>query len=123
MKFLQLSAVEEGFQADLLDAVELVQGLVLDEGSGQFCVHFGAVMLEFVDAGLDEADQVGHFGGVAAVDIRADYVAKNGAPSAAAPKIIFRYYFVDSSTGVKSQEMLAECKWAAAGAEDPGEGD
>ena len=49
----------------------------------------------------------------AAVDIRADYVAKNGAPSAAAPKIFFRYYLVDSSTGVKSQTMLAECKWVA----------
>ena len=47
------------------------------------------------------------------VDIRADYVAKNGAPSAAAPKIFFRYYFVDSSTGVKSQAMLAETKWTA----------
>ena len=23
----------------------------------------------------------------------------------------FRYYLVDSSTGVKSQTMLAECKW------------
>ena len=59
----------------------------------------------------------------AAVDIRADYVAKNGAPSAAAPKIFFRYYLVDSSTGVKSQTMLAECKWAPAANEDPGEGD
>lgn len=58
-----------------------------------------------------------------AIDIRAEYEAKNGAPSAAAPKIFFRYYFVDSSTGVKSQEMLAECKWAAAAAADPGEGD
>ena len=47
----------------------------------------------------------------AAVDIRADYVAKKGAPGAAAPKIFFRYYLVDSSTGVKSQTMLAECKW------------
>ena len=27
------------------------------------------------------------------------------------PKIFFRYYLVDSSTGVKSQTMLAECKW------------
>ena len=40
-------------------------------------------------------------------DIRADYVAKNGAPSAAAPKIFFRYY-VNSSTGAKSGTMLAE---------------
>ena len=53
----------------------------------------------------------------AAVDIRADYVAKYGAPSAAAPKIFFRYYYVNSSTGEKSGVMLAECKWAAAAAE------
>ena len=48
-----------------------------------------------------------------AVDIRADYVAKHGAPSAAAPKIFFRYYLVNSATGEKSGTMLAECKWVA----------
>ena len=42
-----------------------------------------------------------------AINIRADYVAKNGAPSAAAPKIFFRYYYVNSSTGEKSGVMLA----------------
>ena len=47
----------------------------------------------------------------AAVDIRADYVPKNGNPNAAAPKIFFRYYYVNSSTGEKSGTMLAECKW------------
>ena len=47
----------------------------------------------------------------AAVDIRADYVAKNGNTNAAAPKIFFRYYYVNSSTGEKSGTMLAECKW------------
>ena len=52
----------------------------------------------------------------AAIDIRADYVAKYGAPSAAAPKIFFRYYYVNSSTGEKSGTMLAECKWTAANA-------
>ena len=52
----------------------------------------------------------------AAVDIRADYVAKNGAPSAAAPKIFFRYYYVNSSTGEKSGTMLAEVTWSAAAA-------
>ena len=52
-----------------------------------------------------------------AIDIRADYVAKYDAPSAAAPKIFFRYYYVNSSTGEKSGVMLAECKWAAAAAE------
>ena len=48
-----------------------------------------------------------------AVDIRADYVAKHGAPSAAAPKIFFRYYLVNTATGEKSGTMLAECKWTA----------
>ncbi len=38
----------------------------------------------------------------AAVDIRADYVAKNGNPNAAAPKVFFRYYYVNSSTGERS---------------------
>lgn len=51
-----------------------------------------------------------------AIDIRADYVAKNGAPSAAAPKIFFRYYYVNSSTGEKSGTMLAEVAWTAAAA-------
>jgi len=48
-----------------------------------------------------------------AVDIRSDYVAKHGAPSAAAPKIFFRYYLVNTATGEKSGTMLAECKWSA----------
>ena len=51
-----------------------------------------------------------------AINIAADYVAKHGAPSAAAPKIFFRYYFVNASTGEKSGTMLAECKWAPAAA-------
>ena len=51
-----------------------------------------------------------------AINIAADYVAKHGAPSAAAPKIFFRYYFVNSSTGEKSGTILAECKWTAAAA-------
>ena len=57
-----------------------------------------------------------------AIDIRADYVAKDGAPSAAAPKIFFRYYYVNSGTGEKSGVMLAETKWEAA-IEPGGEGD
>ena len=48
-----------------------------------------------------------------AIDIRADYVAKNGAPSAAAPKIFFRYYYVNSSTSEKSGVMLADVTWTA----------
>ena len=52
----------------------------------------------------------------AAIDIHADYVAKNCAPNASDPKIFFRYYYVNSSTGEKSGTMLAECKWTAANA-------
>ena len=52
----------------------------------------------------------------AAIDIHADYVAKNCAPNASAPKVFFCYYYVNSSTGEKSGTMLAECKWTAANA-------
>ena len=49
--------------------------------------------------------------------------SKHGAPSAAAPNIFFRYYFVNSGTGEKSGTMLAEAKWeAAAAAEEPAGG-
>lgn len=47
------------------------------------------------------------------VDIAADYAAKHGAPSAAAPKNFFRYYLVNGATGEKSGTILAECKWTA----------
>ena len=47
------------------------------------------------------------------MDIAADYAAKHGAPSAAAPKIFFRYYLVNGATGEKSGTILAECKWTA----------
>jgi hypothetical protein len=52
----------------------------------------------------------------AAIDIHADYVAKNSAPNASDPKIFFRYYYVNSSTGEKSGVMLAETTWTAAAA-------
>lgn len=47
------------------------------------------------------------------VDIRADYVAKHVAPSAAAQKIFFRYYLVNAATGEKTGTMLAETTWSA----------
>lgn len=39
--------------------------------------------------------------------------AYQDSPSAAAPKIFFRYYYVNSSTGEKSGVMLAETTWTA----------
>ena len=49
-----------------------------------------------------------------AIDIKAEYEAKNGAVSAAAPKVFFRYFFVNASTGEKSAVMMTEAKLAAA---------
>ena len=43
-------------------------------------------------------------------DIKADYDAKNGAPTAAAPKVFLRYFFVNTKTGEKSGEMMATAK-------------
>ena len=47
----------------------------------------------------------------AAIDIKTDYETKNGALSAAAPKVFFRYFLVNSSTGERSVSMLAEAKY------------
>ena len=41
---------------------------------------------------------------------------RSGQRLAAASKIFFRYYYVNSSTGEKSGVMLAECKWTPANA-------
>jgi len=46
-----------------------------------------------------------------AINIKTEYEAKNGALSAAAPKVFFRYYFVNSATGERSVSMLAEAKY------------
>ena len=84
------------------------------QSNGVTRAHSKAVAIKLVEEPDDTA-----------INIAADYVAKHGAPSAAAPKIFFRYYFVNSSTGEKSGTMLAECKWTAAAQQnaDPGEGD
>lgn len=46
-----------------------------------------------------------------AVDIKSDYEAKNGVLGAGAPKIFFRYYYVNAVTGEKSGVMLADAIW------------
>ena len=83
--------------------------LVIEASEGQSNgvsrAHSKAVAIKLVEEPDDTA-----------INIAADYVAKHGAPSAAAPKIFFRYYFVNSATGEKSGTMLAECKWTAAAA-------
>ncbi len=44
------------------------------------------------------------------MDIRAAYIAKNGAPSASTPKVFFRYFYVNTATGERSAEILAEVR-------------
>ena len=40
------------------------------------------------------------------IDIKAKYDAKYGAPSAGAPKVFFKYFFVNTVTGEKSGEKM-----------------
>ena len=40
-------------------------------------------------------------------DLKADYDEKNGVPTAAAPKVFMKYFFVNTKTGEKSGDMLA----------------
>ena len=72
------------------------------QSNGVTRAHSKAVQIKMVDTPSTTA-----------VDIAADYTAKHGAPSAAAPKIFFRYYLVNTTTGEKSGTMLAGCKWEA----------
>ena len=41
-----------------------------------------------------------------AIDIKTKYDAKNGAPSAGAPKVFFKYFYVNTATGEKSGEKM-----------------
>lgn len=82
-------------------AFALVWNITLQTGSGlwvallSICSFVPQFLMSFVGGAL------------------ADRVAKNSAPSAAAPKIFFRYYYVNSSTGEKSGVMLADVTWTA----------
>ena len=39
-------------------------------------------------------------------DLKTDYDSKNGVPTTAAPKVFLKYFFVNTTTGEKSGEML-----------------
>ena len=45
-----------------------------------------------------------------AIDIKAKYDTKCGAPSAGSPKVFFKYFFVNTATGEKSGDVLAQAK-------------
>ena len=45
-----------------------------------------------------------------AISLKSDYEAKNGVVSAGAPKIFLKYFYVNTATGEKSAEMLAEAR-------------
>ena len=47
-----------------------------------------------------------------AIDLKADYNGKCGAPSAGNPKVFFKYYFVNTATSEKSGEVLANAVFA-----------
>jgi len=58
----------------------------------------------------------------AAIDIKADYEAAKGVLSAGAPKVFFKYFYVDSATGETSVPMQTMVKWAQTEADpDPEE--
>ena len=48
-----------------------------------------------------------------AIDIKAKYDAKCGAPSAGYPKVFFKYFFVNTATGEKSAEKLGSAVLSA----------
>lgn len=47
-----------------------------------------------------------------AIDLKAAYDAENGAPTTAAPKFFFKWFYVNTTTGEKSGEMKGYAKLA-----------
>ncbi len=47
-----------------------------------------------------------------AINIKSDYNDQYGTPTAGNPKVFFRYFYVNTSTGEKSGEMLLAGKLA-----------
>lgn len=45
-----------------------------------------------------------------AISLKTDYEAKNGVVTAAAPKVFIKYFYVNTTTGEKSAEMLVEAR-------------
>ncbi len=45
-----------------------------------------------------------------AINIKAKYEAKCGAPNAGNPKVFFKYFYVNTATGEKSGDVLAQAK-------------
>ena len=45
-----------------------------------------------------------------AIDIKAKYDAKCGTPSVGSPKVFFKYFYVNTATGEKSGDVLAQAK-------------
>ena len=48
-----------------------------------------------------------------AINIKADYDAKNGTPTAGNPKVFFRYFYINTTTGERSADMYASAKLSA----------
>ena len=53
-------------------------------------------------------------------DLKADYDARHGAPSDAAPKVFMKWFFVDTTTGEVSGEQMALAQLTAATEPDAG---
>ncbi len=53
-------------------------------------------------------------------DLKADYDAKHGTPTEAAPKVFLKWFFVNTKTGEVSGEQMAAVKLTAAAAAEPG---
>lgn len=47
------------------------------------------------------------------INIKADYDAKYGVPNAAKPKAFFKYFFVNTTTGEKSGEVILESQFSS----------
>ena len=63
-QFLQATCIEESLDVDFLEAVEFIEGLILDDFRGEDGIVGRCVVAHFVNAKLQETCEIGHFGGI-----------------------------------------------------------
>ena len=86
-----------------------LEGEPAGAGNLRLIVQASAPQSNGISRAYSKASQIGEPLAAASeiYDLKAAYDEKNGAPTAATPKVFMKYFFVNTVTGEKSGEMLA----------------
>ena len=94
---------------------------ITDNGGIYLIIQASEGQSNCVSRGYDKATQIKAVEepGTEAIDIKADYESKHGALGTGAPKVFFKYFLVNSSTGATSVPMQALVTYSTAAEPEP----